>query len=157
AGSRPDLRIGALGSGSDYTAFLDHLGIACVNLGFGGEDQGGIYHSIYDDVYWFTHFSDGDQVYGRALAQLVGTAVIRMASAELLPFDFGNFTDTVRRYIDEVQRLARERRDQTIERNRLIDDGVFAAVNDPRHPRSAPAKEAVPPILNFAPLENGYA
>jgi N-acetylated-alpha-linked acidic dipeptidase len=154
---RPDLRIGALGSGSDYTAFLDHLGIASINLGFGGEDHGGIYHSIYDDIYWYTHFSDSDQVYGRALAQLVGTAVIRMASAELLPFDFDNFRDTVRRYIDEVQRLARERRDQIIERNRLIDDGVFAAVNDPRRPRSAPAKEAVPPILNFAPLENGYA
>ena len=56
----PDLRIGALGSGSDYTAFLDHLGVASVNLGFGGEDGGGIYHSIYDDFYWYTHFSDTD-------------------------------------------------------------------------------------------------
>ncbi|MEO8369034.1 MAG: transferrin receptor-like dimerization domain-containing protein [Candidatus Solibacter sp.] len=157
ARNRADLRIGALGSGSDYTAFLDHLGIASVNMGFGGEDGGGIYHSIYDDFYWYTHFSDKDFVYGRALAQTAGTAVMRLAGAELLPLDFGNFTDTLFRYIDEVQRLARGQREQIIERNRQIDDGVFSLVNDPRKPRKVPAKEAVPPFLNFAPLENGFA
>src|SRR6202008_4965192 len=66
---RPALRLGALGSGSDYTAFIDHLGVASLNIGLGGEDGGGIYHSIYDDFYWYTHFSDTDFVYGRALAQ----------------------------------------------------------------------------------------
>jgi N-acetylated-alpha-linked acidic dipeptidase len=152
-----DLRIAALGSGSDYTAFLDHLGIASVNMGFGGEDQGGIYHSIYDDFYWYTHFADTDFVYGRALAQTAGTSVMRLAGAELLPLDFDNFTDTIRRYIDEVQKLARDKRDQIVERNRQIDEGIFAAVNDPRRPRSAPAKETTPPFLNFAPLENGFA
>ena len=86
--SRADLRIGALGSGSDYTAFLDHLGIASLNMGFGGEDGGGIYHSIYDDFYWYTHFADTDFVYGRALAQTAGTAVMRLADAELLPLRF---------------------------------------------------------------------
>jgi N-acetylated-alpha-linked acidic dipeptidase len=156
ARTRPDLRIGALGSGSDYTAFLDHLGIASVSVGFGGEDQGGIYHSIYDDFYWYTHFSDTDFVYGRALAQYAGTAVLRLADADLLPLDFSNFTDTVRRYIDEVERLAREAHDRTVERNRLIEEGVFAAANDPRRPRQDPPKEAVPPYLNFAPLENGF-
>ncbi|HEY2013992.1 MAG TPA: transferrin receptor-like dimerization domain-containing protein [Bryobacteraceae bacterium] len=155
--SRADLRIGALGSGSDYTAFLDHLGIASVNLGFGGEDGGGIYHSIYDDFYWYSHFADSDFVYGRALAQTIGTTVMRLAGAELLPFDFDDFTDTLRRYVDEVQKLARDKRDQIIERNRQIDDGVFAAVEDPRHKLIAPPKEAVPPFLNFAPLENGLA
>ena len=157
ARTRADLRIGALGSGSDYTAFLDHLGVASVNLGFGGEDRGGIYHSVYDDFYWYSHFSDTRFVYGRALAQLAGTAVIRMAGADLLPFDFDDFTETVRRYIDEVQKLARDRRDQAIERNRLIDDGVYAAINDPRHPLLPPPREIVPPVLNFAPLENGFA
>jgi len=82
---------------------------------------------------------------------------MRLAGAELLPLDFGNFTDTLLRYIDEVQRLARGQREQIIERNRQIDDGVFSLVNDPRKPRKAPAKEAVPPFLNFAPLENGFA
>jgi N-acetylated-alpha-linked acidic dipeptidase len=154
---RPDLRIAALGSGSDYTAFLDHLGIASVNLGFGGEDGGGIYHSIYDDFYWYTHFADTDFVYGRALAQTVGTAVMRLADAELLPLDFDNFTDTIRHYIDEVHKLALDKRDQIMERNRQIDDGVFTALVDPHKPTVTPPKEPVPPFLNFAPLENGFA
>jgi N-acetylated-alpha-linked acidic dipeptidase len=157
ARTRADLRIAALGSGSDYTAFLDHLGIASVNMGFGGEDQGGIYHSVYDDLYWYLHFSDKDFVYGRALAQTAGTTVMRLADAEVLPLDFDNFTDTLRRYIDEVQRLARDQRDRAVERNRQLDDGVFALTNDPRRPRTAPAREIVPPFLNFAPLENGFA
>jgi N-acetylated-alpha-linked acidic dipeptidase len=151
------LRIGALGSGSDYTAFLDHLGIASVNMGFGGEGGSGIYHSIYDDFYWYTHFSDTTFVYGRALAQTAGTSVMRLADAELLPFDFDDFTDTVRRYVAEVEKPARDRRDQVLERNRMIDDGTYAAVEDPRHKTVLPAKEAVPPFLNFAPLENGLA
>jgi len=157
ARTRADLRIGALGSGSDYTAFLDHLGIASMDLGFGGEDGGGIYHSIYDDFYWYTHFSDTTFVYGRALAQTAGTSVMRLADADLLPFDFDDFTDTMRRYVTEVEALAREKRDQIMERNRQIDDGVFAAVADPKVKLVPPSKEAVPPFLNFAPLENGMA
>jgi N-acetylated-alpha-linked acidic dipeptidase len=157
AGRRPDLRIGALGSGSDYTAFLDHLGIASVNLGFGGEGDSGIYHSIYDDFYWYTHFSDRDFVYGRALAQTAGTAVLRLADAQLLPYDFDDFTDTVRRYVEEVEKLAKDKRDQIVERNRMIDDGTLAALQDPEHRTMLPKKEAVPPFLNFAPLDNGMA
>jgi N-acetylated-alpha-linked acidic dipeptidase len=155
--NRPDLRIGALGSGSDYTAFLDYLGVASVNMGFGGEDQGGIYHSVYDDFYWYMHFADSAFVYGRALAQTAGTAVMRLADSELLPYDFDNFTDTIRRYIDEVQKLAKDKRDQIIERNKRIDEGMFAATMDPRVPMIAPPKETVPPFLNFAPLDNGLA
>jgi N-acetylated-alpha-linked acidic dipeptidase len=155
--ARADLRIGALGSGSDYTAFLDHLGIAALNIGFGGEDRGGIYHSIYDDFYWYTHFSDATFVYGRALAQVAGTSVMRLADAELLPLDFQDFTETIGRYVQEVEKLARDKRDQIVERNRQIDEGVFAAIDDPRNPRQPPKKESVPPFLNFAPLENGLA
>jgi len=157
ARNRADIRIGALGSGSDYTAFLDYLGVASVNIGFGGEDQGGIYHSIYDDFYWYTHFSDKDFVYGRALAQTGGTAVMRLADSELLPYDFDNFTDTIHRYIDEVQKLAKDKREQIIERNKRIDEGMFTATMDPREPTTVPAKEIVPPFLNFAPLDNGLA
>jgi N-acetylated-alpha-linked acidic dipeptidase len=154
---RPDLRIGALGSGSDYSPFLDHLGVASLNLGFGGEDRGGIYHSIYDDFYWYSHFADSDFQYGRALAQTAGTAVMRMADADVLPYDFTGFADTIRRYIDEVRKLATDLRDQTIERNRRIDEGLYAAVDNPRERLQAPPKEAVPPFLNFAPLENGWS
>ena len=154
---RPDLRIGALGSGSDYSPFLDHLGVASLNLGFGGEDRGGIYHSIYDDLYWYTHFADSDFVYGRALAQTAGTAVMRMADADVLPYDFNGFADTIRRYIDEVRKLATDLRDQIIERDRRIDEGLYAAVDNPRERLLAPPKENVPPFLNFAPLENGWS
>jgi N-acetylated-alpha-linked acidic dipeptidase len=155
--SRPDLRIDALGSGSDYTAFLDHLGIASLNLAYGGEDGGGIYHSIYDDFYWYTHFSDTTFVYGRALAQTAGTAIMRLADADVLPFDFDDFTDTMRRYVTEVENLARDTRAQIARRNQAIDDGLFAAVDDPRRKLLPPPKETVPPFLNFAPLENGMA
>jgi N-acetylated-alpha-linked acidic dipeptidase len=153
-GAGQDFRIAALGSGSDYSAFLDHLGIASLNMGFGGEDRSGIYHSDYDDFYWYTHFSDTNFVYGRALAQIAGTAVMRMADAELLPFDFDNFTATIRRYVAEVEKLSADARTRIEERNRAIDQGVFAATMDPRFPTVAPAKEAVPPFLNFAPLDN---
>jgi N-acetylated-alpha-linked acidic dipeptidase len=126
-------------------------------MGFGGEDQGGIYHSVYDDFYWYTHFADTNFVYGRALAQTAGTAVMRLADSELLPYDFDNFTDTIKRYIDEVRKLATDKRDQIVERNKRIDEGMFTAIMDPRIPMNPPPKEAVPPFLNFAPLENGLA
>jgi N-acetylated-alpha-linked acidic dipeptidase len=151
---RADLRIGALGSGSDYTPFLQHVGIASLNIGFGGEDRGGIYHSIYDDFYWYTHFSDTTFVYGRALAQTGGSAVMRLADAELLPFDFGDFNDTVQMYVRELKQLADHERDGIRERNHEIEEGVFTAMEDPREKSVPPAKEEVPPYLNFAPLEN---
>jgi N-acetylated-alpha-linked acidic dipeptidase len=149
-----DLRIGALGFGSDYTAFLDFVGVPCLSLGFGGEDEGGIYHSIYDDFYWYTHFADTTFVYGRALAQTTGTAVMRLADAELLPYRFTNLADTVHRYIDELKALLEKERDEATERDLEIDEGVFAATSDPRSPTFAPPKEDIPPHLNFAPLEN---
>ena len=151
---RADLRIPALGSGSDYTAFLQHDGVASLNIGFQGEDEGGIYHSIYDDFYWYTHFSDKDFVYGRALAQTGGTAAMRLADAELLPFEFGDFADTVESYVKELKKLAGDKRDEIRERNREIEEGVFQATNDPRRPLVAPSRETDPPYLNFAPLDN---
>ena len=155
ARQRPDLRIGALGSGSDWTPFLQHLGVASLHIGYGGEDEGGIYHSIYDSFYWYTNFSDSDFVYGRALAQTGGTAVMRLAGAELLPFDFSNFANTVGRYAEELKRLHSGMQEEIRERNQQIEEGVFRATMDPREPEKLPAAEGVPPFLNFAPLENG--
>ena len=151
---RADLRMPALGSGSDYTAFLQHDGVASLNIGFAGEDGGGIYHSIYDDFYWYTHFSDTDFVYGRALAQTGGTAVLRLADAELLPFEFGDFADTLQTYLKELKTLSQKMHDDIAERNREIDEGVFNATNDPKKPLVPPVVETVPPHLNFAPLDN---
>ena len=157
ARSRADLRIGALGSGSDYTPFLQHHGIASLNLSFGGFDEDGIYHSIYDDFYHFSKFSDPGFLYGRALAQFSGSLVVRLADADLLPYEFTNLADTAQGYLREVQALLRNRQDEVRERNRQIADGVFAAVNDPKEPRPIPAVEDVPLALNFAPLENAVA
>jgi N-acetylated-alpha-linked acidic dipeptidase len=150
---RADLRIGALGSGSDYTAFIDHLGVASLNLGYGGEDGGGIYHSAYDDFYWYTHFSDTKFVYGQALAQTAGTAVMRLADADVLPFQFGDFADTIRKYVDEVKALWKENHDEIEERDRELDEGVFPAITDPKKVLVPPKREEIPPYLNFAPLE----
>jgi len=151
---RADLRINALGSGTDFTAFLDHLGIATIDLAFEGEDDGGIYHSVYDDFYWYTHFSDYDFIYGRALSQTVGTSVMRLADAEVLPFDFVDFADTVQKYTKDLEKLLADKQEEITERNQELEDGVFKATFDPRRPTVAPSKEDVPPHLNFAPMQN---
>jgi N-acetylated-alpha-linked acidic dipeptidase len=155
ARSRDDLRIGALGSGSDYSSFLQHLGIAALNMSYGGEDDGGIYHSIYDDFYWFTHFSDSDFVYGKLLAQTNGTAVMRLANADILPFAFSNLAETISTYVKDLQQLRDTRDEQISDANRLIEDGVYKAVSDPRDPTLAPSVRTRPPQFNFAPLLNG--
>ncbi len=151
---RADLRINALGSGTDFTGFLDHIGVATLDMGYAGEDEQGIYHSIYDDFYWYMHFSDYDFVYGRALAQTVGTSVMRLADAEILPLDFVNFADTVRKYTKDLEKLLADKQEEIRERNQQLDDGVFKATFDPRRPTVAPPREEVPPHLNFAPMEN---
>jgi N-acetylated-alpha-linked acidic dipeptidase len=150
--SRTDWRIGALGSGSDFTPFLQHLGIPTLNIGYGGEDESGIYHSIYDDFYFYTHFLDTDLAYGRTLAQTGGTAIIRLADADILPFQYSNLVDTVRTYDEELQLLVKKKREDIAERNREIADGLFAAVNDPRHPLVAPRVEPVPPPIELTPI-----
>ena len=157
ARERPDLRIEALGSGSDYTPFLQHAGIASINISFGEEDQDGIYHSVYDDFYFYTRFLDTDFAYGRVLAQTVGTAVIRLADADVSPFEFTNLADTVQKYGHELKDLLSRKQDDVRERNRLIADGVFAAMRDPKKPLPAPKVEAVPPAINFAPFDNAAA
>jgi N-acetylated-alpha-linked acidic dipeptidase len=154
ARTRADLRIDALGSGSDYSPFLQHNGVPTLNLGFGGMDDDGIYHSIYDDFYHFSKFADTDFRYGRALAQTVGTAVIRLADADLWPFEFTNVADTVQTYVKDVQTLLKQRQDEVKERNRQIEDGVFAAIADVRRPVQPPKPEPPVPAINFAPLEN---
>ena len=154
ARQRSDLRIEALGSGSDYTAFIDHLGIASLNIGFGGEDDGGIYHSAYDDFYWFTHFSDTDFAYGRALSQTAGTVAMRLADSDLLPFEFTDLADTIHMYQKQVKKLAEDSRAELIERNTELDEGLFTGIDDPRRHKVAPARAEVPPFLNFAPLDN---
>jgi N-acetylated-alpha-linked acidic dipeptidase len=108
---REDLSLEALGSGSDYTAFLDHLTMASLNFGFGGEGEGGIYHSNYDSFDWYTRFSDGEFVYGRALSQVVGTTMMRLANAAILPFNFIDLADTLDRYVAEIEKTREKTKD----------------------------------------------
>lgn len=157
ARDRADLRIDALGSGSDFTPFLQHLGIASLNLGFGGEDGGGSYHSIYDSFDNYTRFIDPNFDYGIALAEVGGRTVLRFANADVLPFEFGNLSDTVGQYVKEVAKLTDDAREEIEEKNRRLSDGTYAAVFDPTQPFVMPKAEQLAPHLNFAPLENSLA
>src|SRR6204780_1232762 len=146
---RKDLRISALGSGSDYTPFLQHLGVASLNLEYGGESQGGIYPSIYDDFYWYSHFGDPNFFYGRGLSKTVGTAVMRLADGGLLPYQFSDFAETVHGYLDDLEKLLAKERDEIRERNKEIDEGLFTATADPDKTSVPPKREAEAPHLNF--------
>ena len=155
--SMSDLRIGALGSGSDYSPFLQHLGIAALNLGYGGEDDYGQYHSIYDSFAHYCRFGDPGFDYGVTLAQTGGRAVLRLANADVLPFEFKRFSDVVGGYTKDVIHLADTMRDNIAEKNRRIDDGTFTAYFDPAKTYVVPKPEAPAPYFNFAPLQNAAA
>ncbi|CAN5669115.1 transferrin receptor-like dimerization domain-containing protein [soil metagenome] len=155
--SRSDLRISALGSGSDYTPFLQHLGIASLNMGFGGEDGGGSYHSIYDSFDHYTRFGDFDFAYGVALAKVCGRSVLRLANADTLPFEFTNFADTVGNYSNEVMKLTDSMREETDAMNQMIENGMLKNVQNPKDTFIMPKPKAEVPYLNFAPLQNSVA
>ena len=132
--------IGALGSGSDYTSFLQHLGVATLNMGFGGEGGGGVYHSDYDDFYWYSHFSDTTFAYGRTLSEVTGTALMRLADAPLLPFEFGRFASTVTGYTDEIERLEKQKGHPNLSDLRTTLDSLrkSAAAFDAAYARALP-------------------
>ncbi len=151
---REDLRLYPLGSGSDFGPFLQFLGIASLNVGYGGEDEYGQYHSIYDSFDHYVRFMDTDFTYGVALAQAGGRIMLRLANATILPFDFDGFVDSIGLYVEELAKLPDEMRSKTEEKNRKIKDGVYEAVFDPRKTFVVPELEGEVPHLNFAPLQN---
>jgi N-acetylated-alpha-linked acidic dipeptidase len=147
-----EFKLEALGSGSDFTPFIQHLGIAAFNIGFGGEDDGGEYHTIYDTYADYTRFKDLNFAYCEALAKIGGRTALRLANAELLPFDFQHFFKTVNGYAQEVIKLADEQREKTSKENRWITDGIYKLVLNPREGIKAPKVLAETPYFNFAPL-----
>jgi N-acetylated-alpha-linked acidic dipeptidase len=155
--NRTDLRISALGSGSDFTPFLQHLGISALNFGFGGEDGGGDYHSIYDSYSLFTRFYDTSFIYGITSAQTGGRMMLRLANADILPFSISNFTETVQRYMREVTKLTDDLRTQAEETNQQITEKTSALVNDPREFFVDPKRQDKVPYLNFTPLQNALS
>ena len=154
AKNRPDLRISPLGSGSDYTPFLQHLGIASANIGFGGESAGGSYHTMYDTYEHYSKWIDPGLVYGEVLAQVAGHATLRLANAPRLPFEFKGFTDNISVYISEIETLADDMRTNTEETNQNITDGIYDLILDPTKSFGPPTAQAQVPFFNFAPLKN---
>ena len=157
AKNRSDLRISPLGSGSDYTPFLQHLGIASANIGFGGESAGGSYHTMYDTYEHYSKWIDPGLVYGEVLAQVAGHATLRLANAPRLPFEFKGFTDNVSVYISEIETLADDMRTNTEETNQNITDGIYDLILDPTKSFGPPAVQTQVPFFNFAPLKNALA
>jgi N-acetylated-alpha-linked acidic dipeptidase len=152
-----DFLLSALGSGSDYSPFLQHLGIAAMNLGFGGEDGGGEYHTMYDDYILFKKFKDPGFKYEVALAEVAGKTVLRLADADILPFDFTHFYKTVDSYAGQVQQLADDMRRETVFQNKLIADSIYERAGDPEKTFVVPQAEQAVPYFDFAPLQNALA
>ena len=157
AGEPPALRLFPLGSGSDYTPFLQHLGVASLNLGFGGEDEYGQYHSIYDSIDHYVRFMDPDFAYGAAMAKTAGRVVLRLANADLLPFEFGALAAEVGTYVEELEALAASEREETEKTNRLLEEEAYQAAADPTKTYVPPERKDPVPFLNLAPLKNAHA
>jgi len=140
-----DFRLGPLGAGSDYVAFVHHAGIASLNLGFSGADSGGIYHSIYDSFDWYKRFGDPDFLFGKALAQLVGTAILRLADADVLPLDPSSLAQAVRRNVNDLTKQTDHQVDlsgvlsalTSLENNALRYEHVLRMALENRPPESA--------------------
>ncbi len=154
AAERADIRIYPMGSGSDYTPFLQHLGIASANLGFGGEASGGSYHTLYDTYEHFTTWNDPGLTYSATLPKVTGRATLRLANAQRLPFEFTGFADNIALYVSELEELAVTMRDETAKNNELIDSGAYAAALDPDKSFGAPVRHDPVPHFGFAPLKN---
>jgi len=152
--SKTSFKVNAMGSGSDYSSFIQHAGIPALNIGYGGEDDGGEYHSIYDSYDDYSRFKDPGFFYGVALAQTAGRAALRMANAETLPFDFRSLQRTVSDYVKDLLNQTDQLRESTAAENELIRANGYALANDPTEKKKAPAAKAEVPYLDFSPLLN---
>lgn len=143
----------ALGSGSDFSSFLQHLGVPTLDIGFGGENGGGEYHSIYDSYDNFIRFKDPGFKYELALSETAGHAILRMADADLLPFDFRNLYITINKYTTEVSDLVNTMRENTALENQLIKANDYTLAADPTKNEKSPELKPEVPNLDFSPLK----
>jgi N-acetylated-alpha-linked acidic dipeptidase len=149
-----DLPIGALGSGSDYSAFLQHLGVASLNLGFSGEeDQNGVYHSRYDSFDHYVRFGDPGFAYGVALSKVAGHTMLRLADADALPLRFSDFSDTLDRYLSDLHKKVETARKDTVQQHQLLDANAYALVSDPTRPIGPPVRDSDVPAIDLSPLD----
>jgi len=150
-----DLAIEALGSGSDFTPFLQHLGVTSLSIQYGGEsDQAGVYHSSYDSFDHYVRFGDPGFVYGIAETETVGHVILRVADADVLPLQFAGFADAVDGYVSELHDLTEQKRKAAEELGRLLDRNAFTLASDPTRPVLAPERDPDVPYLDLAPLDN---
>lgn len=149
-----NMKLGALGAGSDWSGFLQHIGIASMNVGYGGESNGGQYHSIYDSYDHFTKYIDPGYQYGITLSKTTGRIMMRLANADVLPVDFTSFHKTVNEYLDEVKTMLETMRKETEQENKVINDKLYDLANDPTKKYVAPKPKDPVPFLNFSDLEN---
>jgi len=151
---KKDIQIGALGSGSDYTPFLQHIGIASLNIGFGGENEGGSYHSIYDSFNHYVKFDDPEFQYSVALAEIAGHAMIQLTNTDILPFRFEDFVEEINKYIKELIKITDDMRVNTVNKNKMIGENIYVEYSDPKKTYFPPKPEDPVPYLNFTPLQN---
>ncbi|WP_298735468.1 transferrin receptor-like dimerization domain-containing protein [uncultured Chitinophaga sp.] len=151
---KKSLTLGALGSGSDYSPFFQHLGIPSLNLGFGGEDDGGEYHSVYDSYDDYTRFKDPGFHYGVALSKVAGRAALRLADADVLPFDFSDLYKTIHSYVKDITDQTDQLRESTLLENRLIKEHTYQLAADPTKPFTVPAEKDAVPYIDFSALQN---
>ena len=154
AATGQDLPLSALGSGSDYTVFIDHLGIPTLDAGFFGEGEGGDYHSLYDSWDHTNRFSDPGFKYGVALSEVTGHTVLRFADADVLPYSYGSFAETVGKYVDQLQKLSAGIREKNEQQNKLLGSAAFTLAADPAVTYVPPSAAQPALYLNFAPLQN---
>lgn len=157
AAERATLALGPVGSGSDYAGFVDHLGVAALNIGYGGEDHGGTYHSAYDTPWHWDQFGDKEQVYGKLFAQTAGTMVLRLADADVIPYSFNELALTVKEYTANLKAEVRQLGTDAQTRNTALSNGSYALANDPKNPLLPPPALPVPPAMDYAALDAAIA
>ena len=153
----PAVKLEALGSGSDFSPFLQHLGVPSLDVAYSGEDAAGDYHSIYDSYDLYIRFKDPGFYYGAVLAKTCGRLVLRLADAPLLPFDFTALYENVHTYCEELQTLVKDRREKAILRNELLEKKYYDLSRDSSHPLLAPLPAKEVPYMDFSPLQNAVA
>ena len=154
---RTDLRIYAMGAGSDYTAFLHHAGVPALNMAFGGESGGGAYHSLYDTYEYYKRFSDGDFIYGTTLSKVNGRLVLRLSEADILPFRFVNMVENIGKFIEENKKLSLTVEQSTKLRNKLLDNNDFVISRNPNKTYLQPERLGQVPEFDFKPLDDAFA
>jgi N-acetylated-alpha-linked acidic dipeptidase len=153
----PGLRLYALGSGSDYSPFLQHAGIASLAIGYDGEGEYGVYHSAYDSLAHYLRFGDPNFDYGITQAKTTGRMMLRLANADVLPFETATLADAVARYAKEIDELAKKMRADSEEKNRQLRERTMELAADPRKPFVGPKEDDAVPHLELAPLQNAVA